>query len=165
MWILGLKTLTASPEQISGVTADGRECVTIPAFLRDQAADYYESLDDDLKHDYCSVCDSLRERFITKELQSFYYSNLFGCRQAETQTVDDFAANITKDCHEKSIADLSAQVSVMATGIGRISSQRQYASNLGDGTSEDPGEEECSPDLTGTLGRRMGGRSATTARG
>lgn len=185
--------------------SDGRKCVTIPAFLRDQAADYYESLDDDLKDDYRSVCDSLRERFIPKELQSLYYSNLFGYRQAEIQTVDDYAANITKlatraymdmprrqketltkehfiqglrpeikrfvllsnpktfeeafrhakreECNnslvdnsrtrvaamshepkrteelEKSIADLSAQVSVMATEIGRISSQRQYTSN------------------------------------
>ena len=182
---------------------DERKCVTIPAFLRDQAADLYESLDDDIKDDYRSVCDALRERFIPKELQSLYYSNLFGCRQTESQTVDDYAANISKlatraymdmprrqketltkehfvqglkpeikryvllsnpqtfeeafrhakreECNnflvsgsrtnvatmsyephrteelQKSIADLTAQVSVMATEVGRFMSKQQYA--------------------------------------
>lgn len=95
MLILGLKTLTGSPEQISGATA-GSVSQYRRSFETRQQINYYESLDDDLKDDYRSVCDSLRERFIPKELQSLYYSNLFGYRQAEIQTVDDYAANITK---------------------------------------------------------------------
>lgn len=46
--------------------SDGRKCVTIPAFLRDQAADYFKSLDDYLKENYRSVCDSIRESLSQK---------------------------------------------------------------------------------------------------
>lgn len=54
--------------------SDGRKCVAITAFLRDQAADYQELLDDDLKDEYRSVP--------RKELQSV----LFKTRWMQTST-------------------------------------------------------------------------------
>lgn len=73
-----------------------KRCITIPAFLRDRAAEHYESLEEDAKDDYDILCESLRERFIPKELQTLYYSNLFGCKQKDQQSVDDYASEITK---------------------------------------------------------------------
>ena len=55
-----------------------KKTITIPTFLRDRAAEHYESLEEDAKDDYNLLCESLRERFIPKELQTLYYSNLFG---------------------------------------------------------------------------------------
>lgn len=73
-----------------------KKTITIPAFLRDRAAEHYESLEEEVKDDYNLLCESLRERFIPKELQTLYYSNLFGCQQSDQQSVEDYASEITK---------------------------------------------------------------------
>lgn len=69
---------------------------TLPAFLRDRAAEFYESLDEDIQDNYGDLCKALRNRFIPKELQSLYYSNLFQACQRDGQTVEDFASEINK---------------------------------------------------------------------
>ena len=50
-----------------------KKTITIPAFLRDRAAEHYESLEEDAKDDYNLLCESLRERFIPKELQTLLF--------------------------------------------------------------------------------------------
>ncbi|CAC5358209.1 unnamed protein product [Mytilus coruscus] len=73
-----------------------RKSNTLPAFLGDRAAEFYESLEDDEKEDIATLCESLRKRFMPKELQSLYYSNPFQARQREGQNVEDFASEINK---------------------------------------------------------------------
>lgn len=73
-----------------------KKTTILPAFLRDRAAEFFESLDDDIKENYHDLCRSLRDRFIPKELQSLYYSNLFQARQKDNQTVEDYASEINK---------------------------------------------------------------------
>ncbi|VDH98414.1 Hypothetical predicted protein [Mytilus galloprovincialis] len=64
--------------------------------IDNRAAEFYESLEDDKKEDIATLCESLRTRFMPKELQSLYYSNLFQARQREGQNVEDFASEINK---------------------------------------------------------------------
>ena len=73
-----------------------RKLYTMPAFLRDRAAEYYESLDDHVKSSFERLCDALRDRFLPKELQSLYFSNLFQARQGTVQSIDDYTSGITK---------------------------------------------------------------------
>lgn len=68
----------------------------LPAFLRDRAADYFESLDESVTECFNEICKALKERFMPKELQSLYFSNLFQARQGENQSVDDYASEISK---------------------------------------------------------------------
>ena len=58
-------------------------CVTEPL-------NFFETLEDNVKNDYKLLCYSFKTRFLPKEL------NLFQVRQNETQTVGDFASEITK---------------------------------------------------------------------
>ena len=53
---------------------------TLPAFLRDRAAEFFETLEDNVKNDYKLLCDSFKDRFLPNESQS----------------VEDFASEITK---------------------------------------------------------------------
>ena len=50
----------------------GKKSITVPAFLRDRAAEHYESLEEDAKNDLNLLCDSLLEKFIPEELQTLY---------------------------------------------------------------------------------------------
>lgn len=73
-----------------------KKSITLPAFLRDRAAEFYESLDEDTREDFSTLCEALKKRFMPKELQSLYYSNLFQARQQNSQNVEDFASEINK---------------------------------------------------------------------
>ena len=76
--------------------SEERKLTTLPAFLRDRAADYYETLEEGQKLTFAALCENLKARFMPKELQSLYYSNLFLARQKEFQSVEDFASEINK---------------------------------------------------------------------
>ena len=42
---------------------------TLPAFLRDRAAEFFEILEDNVKNDYKLHCDYFKDRFLPKELK------------------------------------------------------------------------------------------------
>ena len=63
----------------------GKQSITIPAFFRNRAAEHYESLEEDAKDDYNLQCESLRERFTPKQLQTLLFQLVW--MQTEQPTI------------------------------------------------------------------------------
>eukprot|EP00794_Sanderia_malayensis_P013535 gene13535-biopygen10802 len=64
----------------------------IPAFLREPAAEFYDELHDDTDLDDLKT--ALIQQFMPKEARRFYYADLYGRKQGESESAADFGREI-----------------------------------------------------------------------